>query len=333
MTPVVSWNPRKLAPGSSLFIGYPTSRIRLFPHSSFRPAFSCHISYFASTTNNSRLNYLLSPADSLTQASWSDQKIELRRKAEQKGLASISLYMVICLKSSRASQGCNPSLHEPSHVTSAKHDTLIVSPFIAHPPHTRSSSSRQFFFIRAVIIHDPRRSARIMSPQAGNNSQRSQTSVPALGRSSQSSSTTTTSYPSPTNDSRSDQNTSQLAHQIRYTPQLNSQPFMSQPHLNAPLPSPSAGDIDPFFGRPHPHPNPYQQLQQRQQEKKQQQQQQHALPNPSANQNQHHPHHGSFSQNTDSLNQEGILPGDFLAEAAKRAQMACLMRDLGDFSL
>lgn len=171
----------------------------------------------------------------------------------------------------------------------------------------------------------PRRSQRL-SRHTNSTSQEPQTSVPALGRRSQTSSTTTTSYPSPTDDSESD--STQLARHLRYTPNLNFQSSMSQPHLNAPLPSPSTGDTEPFFGRPHPQVNPYQipHSQHRQQQHQQ------APSHQAANQNPH-PHHNSISQKNNNFSQPAALPADFLAEAAKRAQMACLMRDLGDVSL
>ena len=177
----------------------------------------------------------------------------------------------------------------------------------------------------------PRRSARL-SPHASSNSQRSQTSMPAFGASSQTSSTTTTSYPSPTEDAENDQNTSQIAHQLRYPPQLNCQPSMSHSHLNPPLPSPSAGYMDPVFGRPYSQLNPYQSSHSHPQHQQQQQQQQRTS-NPPADQNPRPCHHNSISQSNNNSNQQGVLPDDFLAEAAKRAQMACLMRDLGDVSL
>ncbi|KAF7509347.1 hypothetical protein GJ744_008070 [Endocarpon pusillum] len=179
----------------------------------------------------------------------------------------------------------------------------------------------------------PRRSARL-SPHASNSSQPGETSAAAFGRSSQTSSTTTTSYPSPTNDTRNEQIIPQLTQQPRYTPQLQVQPTMSQSHLDAPLPSPSAGEIDSCFGRPHPQLNPYQSLHpQDQQQQQQQYQQQPATSQPPSDQNQRQSHHNSFLQNNNNFGQAGIMPTNFLAEAAKRAQMACLMRDLGDVSL
>jgi hypothetical protein len=76
-----------------------------------------------------------------------------------------------------------------------------------------------------------------------------------------------------------------------------------------------------------------QQPQQQQEQSAQQQQQQTSSP---AYQGHQQGHHNSMSQphppNIPNPN-AGQLPPDFLAEAAKRAQMACLMRDLGDVSL
>jgi hypothetical protein len=107
--------------------------------------------------------------------------------------------------------------------------------------------------------------------------------------------------------------------------------------MNAPLPSPSAAEMGPFFGRPYSQPNPYasQQLHpgyQAQQSFGGQQSQM----NQQGQQNHLHPHANSISQEHPTHAQPmnpGQLPPDFLAEAAKRAQMACLMRDIGDISL
>jgi hypothetical protein len=105
--------------------------------------------------------------------------------------------------------------------------------------------------------------------------------------------------------------------------------------------------MDPFFGgRQQSQQNPYSSQahahpsQQQQEQYQQQYQQNHAQ------QQQSHPHHPSISQSyppSIHLNgnngsggggQMGHIPGpEFLAEAAKRAQMACLMRDLGDVSI
>ncbi len=175
-----------------------------------------------------------------------------------------------------------------------------------------------------------RRSARL-SPQGARNPQQNQPSAPAFERTSQTSSVTTTSYPSPTTDSERDQETAESARHLQYPPHHNHQPSMSRSNLDAPLPSPSAGDIDPFFGRPRPQPNFHQFSHSHHQH--QQQEQQQATSNLSVDRLAHATHHGSFSQPRDNFNLPGVLPADFLAEAAKRAQMACLMRDLGDVSL
>jgi len=53
-------------------------------------------------------------------------------------------------------------------------------------------------------------------------------------------------------------------------------------------------------------------------------------------QRQFHPHTNSMSQEHPAHHgfaNPGQLPPDFLAEAAKRAELACLMRDFGDVSL
>jgi hypothetical protein len=174
----------------------------------------------------------------------------------------------------------------------------------------------------------PRRSARLapQSSSAYQQQQRSSSSAPAFAHTSQPSSTSSTSYPSPTNDSNI-----RTAHpgpsQSHSHPRLQVQSsIMSQhhhSHLNAPLPSPSAGDGEPFFGRPHSQPNPYSSHPHHQNP---QQASAFGLP-------QQHLHHNSFSQQNSHPGQPGHMPHDFLAEAAKRAQMACLMRDLGDVSL
>lgn len=53
-------------------------------------------------------------------------------------------------------------------------------------------------------------------------------------------------------------------------------------------------------------------------------------------QRQLHPHTNSMSQEHPAHSgraNPGQMPPDFLAEAAKRAELACLMRDFGDVSL
>ena len=182
----------------------------------------------------------------------------------------------------------------------------------------------------------PRRSARL-TPHFGQDQTQarslSSNSVPTLPI-SQPSSTSTTSYPSPSNQSLNPppppptpQQPNSLKIQSGFMPQ--------QSHLNVPLPSPSANDLNPFFGRPKSQPNPYatQQMQNGYPHSHPQHYQQQSMEQAS----QIHPHQNSISQqhpqdmsNTGSM---GQLQGDFLAEAAKRAQIACLMRDFGDVSI
>src|SRR5277367_1318913 len=186
----------------------------------------------------------------------------------------------------------------------------------------------------------PRRSARLASHPhtAYQQQQRPSSSVPSFAPTSQPSSTSTTSYPSPTDDSGQPTAHPPPSHSHSYLYQVQSS-VMPQHHtskLNAPLPSPSAGDAEPVFGRPHSQPNPYSSHPHQQhpqqasafgvsphQQPQQQYTQQHQ---------QQHMHHNSFSQQNSHPGQPGHMPKDFLAEAARRAQMACLMRDLGDIS-
>lgn len=160
------------------------------------------------------------------------------------------------------------------------------------------------------------------SPRFSQQSQSSQTAVGSFPsfESSRTSSAASTSHPSPTSGSPD------LTEQTRqYSLSLQSQ-FLAPPsNFDAPLPSPSANDIDPF-GRTYQFNMSGQPQNQNTTNNGQSQQPQ-----------QHHP---SFSQpqrpNYPPTSVNGIppgLPADFLAEAAKRAQMACLMRDLGDVSL
>lgn len=179
----------------------------------------------------------------------------------------------------------------------------------------------------------PTGSARIL-PHISDNSQQCQNnSVPSLGGISQTTSTSTTPYPSPTNNAETNQNLSQYAHQLRNAPNLHCQTSLpqSQSHRHEPFPSPSpsAADIDPFFGRAHSQTK--QQASSHSQHQQEQRQQQTASHQPMG-QNLHRPHRNSISQ-SNNFSQPGVLPADFLAEAAKRAQMACLMRDLCDVSL
>jgi len=112
--------------------------------------------------------------------------------------------------------------------------------------------------------------------------------------------------------------------------------------------------MEPFFGRLQPQTNMYASQdgqsafhnQQRQQalgvpdqNYNQQAQQQYQSPQQyDYQQRQLHPHTNSMSQEHPAhahgphLN-PGQLPPNFLAEAAKRAELACLMRDFGDVSL
>ncbi|KAJ9605487.1 hypothetical protein H2200_010144 [Cladophialophora chaetospira] len=191
----------------------------------------------------------------------------------------------------------------------------------------------------------PRRSARLSSQhlQQEQFQQRSGTlSAPTFVNGfSQPSSASTSSHPSPVTDNMHPPppppTPQQPQHRLQIQPNFMSQQQSGQTHMNAPLPSPSAAEMGPFFGRPHSQPNPYapQQLhpgyqaQQpfgAQQPQQNQQGQSHHL----------HPHTNSMSQqhpgHAQGMN-PGQLPPDFLAEAAKRAQMACLMRDIGDISL
>ncbi|KEF55305.1 uncharacterized protein A1O9_08959 [Exophiala aquamarina CBS 119918] len=204
----------------------------------------------------------------------------------------------------------------------------------------------------------PRRSARL-SPQMQQNQfqQKPNTlSAPAFTQSySQSSSTSTSSHPSPISNTLNPPPPPPTSHQP--PPGLQLQPsFMSQPqqtpHLHAPLPSPSLGNMEPFFGRLQPQTHMYASQdtqasflgQQRQQAlavqeqsyNKQAQQQYQAPQQYDYQQRQLHPHTNSMSQEHPShaaLANPGQLPPNFLAEAAKRAELACLMRDFGDVSL
>lgn len=173
----------------------------------------------------------------------------------------------------------------------------------------------------------PRRSPRFQQ-QVNNH----QSSFPSY---STDSSTISTSHPSPTNDP--------LNQPQQYPIHFQSQ-FLSIPQsFEAPLPSPSATELESYMSgtqsqynqqtmsgqsQPNQNTSSFQnnstQVQSSQTQNTQRQQQ----------------HHTSFSQtqrpNYPPTSVNGVPPGlppDFLAEAAKRAQMACLMRDLGDVSL
>lgn len=110
--------------------------------------------------------------------------------------------------------------------------------------------------------------------------------------------------------------------------------------------------MEPFFGRPQTQTNMYatqdsqasflgQQRQQavggQEQNYNSQAHQQYQVPQQYDYQQHHlHPHTNSMSQEHPAHTYRanpGQLPPDFLAEAAKRAELACLMRDFGDVSL
>jgi hypothetical protein len=180
----------------------------------------------------------------------------------------------------------------------------------------------------------PRRSARLSPHLTQDQSQARLTSssVPSLHQISQPSSTSTTSHPSPSNQSLNPPPpppTPQQPNGFKVQPVF----MPHQSHLNVPLPSPSANDINPFFARPQSQPNPYAAQQNGYTHSNPEQTYQQYNPEQPP---QLHPHTNSMSQphsqNIRDLN-PGQLPADFLAEAAKRAQIACLMRDLSDVTL
>ncbi|KIV83340.1 hypothetical protein PV11_05373 [Exophiala sideris] len=187
----------------------------------------------------------------------------------------------------------------------------------------------------------PRRSARISHLQQ---QQRSGTAPPYTNSFSQSSSASTSSHPSPISEGLQPPPPPPTAHQSQtdFQAQTFFMPHQQQQqaHFNAPLPSPSTAEMDSFFGRPHSQPNPYTSQQMHLSHSAQQRQQSYnGQTQQFEQQNPHqqlHPHTNSMSQehpaHGHTLN-PGQLPPDFLAEAAKRAQMACLMRDFGDVSL
>lgn len=176
----------------------------------------------------------------------------------------------------------------------------------------------------------PRRSARL-APHLTQDQQQRSLSSQSIPSFSQPSSTSTTSHPSPTNNALHPPPPPPTPQQ----PRLNvpSQFMPQQSHLNAPLPSPSANEMTPFFGRSHSQPNAYASQptsnsapQEQQTFGQQDQGQTHQL----------HPHtnsiSGSHPQGMAGMN-SSQMPPDFLAEAAKRAQIACLMRDLNDVAI
>lgn len=184
----------------------------------------------------------------------------------------------------------------------------------------------------------PRRSARLSPHLAHNPSEThslTSASVPSFPHFSQPSSSSTTSHPSPTNNTIHPATTSQ---QSQAHLQVQSQYMAQQP--NVPLPSPSAAELNPFFQRPHSQPDPF--ASQHMSTGFMSQQLQPSVFGMDAQQQgqqppqQLHPHTNSMSQphpqNVHDIS-PGQLPPNFLAEAAKRAQMACLMRDMEEVTL
>ncbi|RMZ90411.1 hypothetical protein DV736_g2346, partial [Chaetothyriales sp. CBS 134916] len=175
----------------------------------------------------------------------------------------------------------------------------------------------------------PRRSARLTGrlndpPQWPN----SQSSIPQLHY-SQPSSVSTTNVPSPAHKFLNSPPPPPASQQQDAMAGLRLPPLL--PHkrdTKPPLPSPSASNLDPFSTRTHSQPN-YSSSQSSQQEQSMfGKQQNHNAP-------QLHPHTNSIDRgqgNVLAVN-PNQLPPDFLAEAARRAQIACLMRDMGDVSL
>ncbi|OAL32707.1 hypothetical protein AYO20_07865 [Fonsecaea nubica] len=194
------------------------------------------------------------------------------------------------------------------------------------------------------MSNHPRRSARLSShlqPEQfqQRSSGRSPSSLP--NNYSQPSSASTSSHPSPVSDTLQPPppppTPQHPQHRIQIQSHFMSHQQQGHPHIHAPLPSPSAAHMGPFFGGHYSQPNSYaaqpmhqgyqgQQTFGDQQSQTHQQEQHHHL----------HPHSNSMSKEHPAYPQTmgaGQLPPNFLAEAAKRAQMACLMRDLGDVTL
>lgn len=179
----------------------------------------------------------------------------------------------------------------------------------------------------------PRRSPRLNQQSQNTYSQQAITSIPSFQSYSQPSSLSSSSHPSPTNDHISLPEQNQ-----QYPLQLQSQFLAPNQSSSVPLPSPSANDFNPFFGR-----NQYYNQEMSGQPPQNSNNSSTTQTNEKDYQNQqtqHAQHHNSFSQSQRSMNPttsvNGVPPGlppDFLAEAAKRAQMACLMRDMDDVSL
>ncbi|KAJ9653999.1 hypothetical protein H2198_006918 [Neophaeococcomyces mojaviensis] len=181
----------------------------------------------------------------------------------------------------------------------------------------------------------PRRSPRLNQQSQNTFIPQTVNSIPSFQSYSQSSSISSSSHPSPTNDNIS------LADQSQQYPLHTQSQFLAPAQIfNAPLPSPSANDINPFFGRNQYYDQAMggQQQQQHQNSNSMGSTQNTSIQNQSQQTQQQH--HNSFSQpqrpSYPPTSVNGVPPGlppDFLAEAAKRAEMACLMRDMGDVSL
>jgi hypothetical protein len=173
----------------------------------------------------------------------------------------------------------------------------------------------------------PRRSARLAQDQAQSLSSQSTPSFTL----SHSTSTSTSSHPSPTNHLLNPPPPPPTPQQANSRNQAyNTFAMSQQSHFNAPLPSPSASDMPPFFGRSSSQPSFQSQGSIESASSYEQQAYQQNQEQPQ----QLHPHTNSVSQGRHAINSMSPqMPADFLAEAAKRAQIACLMRDMGDVSL
>lgn len=146
------------------------------------------------------------------------------------------------------------------------------------------------------------------------------------------SSTASSSHPSPNSNFSGAQS---LAQQTPLT--VQSQFLVPAQSFNAPLSSPSASDINPFANSCYS--TQYNQATMGGQSQENKNHNMFQGGNIQV-QNQQNYQHNSFSApqrpNYPPTAVNGIppgLPADFLAEAAKRAQMACLMRDLDDVTL
>lgn len=170
----------------------------------------------------------------------------------------------------------------------------------------------------------PRRSARLSQLHQ---QQSPTTSLP----SSSPSASVSPSFPSPADDFAQDQ--------TLFRQQMQSQYLAAPQHFNAPLPSPSAHELNSFFGFAQPQQSGFQMASQSQQNAQQSHQQHNLAASDKTQQYHATEHHNSFSSsqqqqpNIQPGNNPGQLPADFLAEAARRAQIACLMRDMGDVTL